>query len=84
MVLVEHKIDLVMALSDRVIVMDNGQVIADGPPSVVRTDERVVEAYLGRPQRRDQERAIGLRVAETTTLAARTPSSVLEVRDVDV
>jgi branched-chain amino acid transport system ATP-binding protein len=46
--LIEHKLSLVMELSDRVIVMDNGQRIAEGPPEVVRNDERVIEAYLGR------------------------------------
>ncbi|WP_025156480.1 ABC transporter ATP-binding protein [Leifsonia aquatica] len=46
--LVEHKLDLVMTVSDRVIVMDGGRIIAEGPPDAVRTDSAVVEAYLGR------------------------------------
>jgi len=46
--LIEHKLDLVMALSDHVVVLDNGKVIAAGPPGAVQDDERVVAAYLGR------------------------------------
>jgi branched-chain amino acid transport system ATP-binding protein len=46
--LVEHKIDLVMRVSDRVIVMDGGRIIAQGAPDAVRRDPAVVEAYLGR------------------------------------
>jgi branched-chain amino acid transport system ATP-binding protein len=46
--LVEHKLDLVMAVSDRVIVMDGGRLIAQGTPDAVRRDPAVVEAYLGR------------------------------------
>ncbi len=46
--LVEHKIDLVMTLSDRVLVLDDGVVISEGPPEHVRRDPRVVEAYLGK------------------------------------
>jgi branched-chain amino acid transport system ATP-binding protein len=46
--LVEHKLDLVMAVSDRVIVMDGGRIIAYGAPEAVRRDPAVVEAYLGR------------------------------------
>ena len=45
--LVEHDVELVMGLVDRIVVMDFGSKLVEGPPAVVRADPRVQEAYLG-------------------------------------
>jgi branched-chain amino acid transport system ATP-binding protein/branched-chain amino acid transport system permease protein len=44
---VEHHMNFVLAFADVVTALDEGRVIAHGPPSAVRADERVIEAYLG-------------------------------------
>ena len=45
--IVEHNMEFVMGLCDQVTVLDSGTVVAAGPPDIVRTDRRVLDAYLG-------------------------------------
>lgn len=46
--LVEHKMDVIRALADRIVVLHNGTLVADGPPAEVMASEIVREAYMGR------------------------------------
>lgn len=47
LVIIEHDIDFIMEIGDPIIVLDQGKVLMEGSPTAVRTDDRVMEAYLG-------------------------------------
>ena len=47
-IMVEHNINAVMKISERVVVMAEGKIIADGDPEDIRKDNNVIEAYLGK------------------------------------
>ena len=72
LVLIEHKLRELMALVQRVVVLDHGAVIAQGPPETVVRDPRVLAAYLGTPTTSEQaERGAGN--SETGTLNTQHP-----------
>jgi len=57
LLIVEHNVDFIMNLCRRVVVLESGRKIADGPPSLIRSDPRVLAAYLGQAGARAMEAA---------------------------
>ncbi len=56
--IIEHKLDVVTALAEKVVVLDHGEKIAEGTPDEVRRNDQVLTAYLGRAYRAALEKEI--------------------------
>jgi branched-chain amino acid transport system ATP-binding protein len=53
LIIVEHDMEVVFSLADRITVIYYGEVLASGPPGEIRNDQKVKDAYLGEEQRED-------------------------------
>jgi branched-chain amino acid transport system ATP-binding protein len=77
-VIVEHDVNLIMGISDHVVVLESGAVIASGKPQEVQRDSRVIEAYIGRRKLATSETC---RVPEGETAGT---EPILDLKDVRV
>lgn len=58
-VLIEHVMDALMGVSDRIIVLNEGRIIADGSPKGISNNDQVIEAYLGERWKEQQDEVLG-------------------------
>jgi ABC-type branched-subunit amino acid transport system ATPase component len=58
LLLIDHDMSLVLEVCDRILVIDFGKLIAEGTPDEIRTNQRVIDAYLGRQSGQGDEQEV--------------------------